>query len=417
MKLLRLTMQGFKSFADKTTIEFSDGMTVIVGPNGCGKSNISDAVRWVLGEQNVRNLRGQKSEDIIFSGSETRNTKQVAEVTMVLDNEDGKLPLQTAEVTISRRVFRSGESEFYINKRSCRLKDIHELLANSGLGKGTLAIIGQNRVDQVLTAQPEERRLIFEEVAGISLFRMRKNEGLRKLEKTDENMNRVKDMTALLDEQLVHLKEAAEKTKIYRKYEEEQKAINITEHLLKLASVNRMISKYETEIRNLTDENVKYETEISKFTTEKAKFEIKNEESKKELRESNEKVAKCLQELEKIRSDYRIRESLLQQVKDKLQKLKEDEEDQNLAENETKEELSAVIEDLKKCISEKEEKEKELLQAEEEKSKISSILQHEKEEYYKALDVDKKQLAERERLKQEFLHIKQEKVKIGRAHV
>ena len=412
MKLLRLTMQGFKSFADKTTIEFSDGMTVIVGPNGCGKSNISDAVRWVLGEQNVRNLRGQKSEDIIFSGSETRNTKQVAEVTMVLDNEDGKLPLQTAEVTISRRVFRSGESEFYINKRSCRLKDIHELLANSGLGKGTLAIIGQNRVDQVLTAQPEERRLIFEEVAGISLFRMRKNEGLRKLEKTDENMNRVKDMTALLDEQLVHLKEAAEKTKIYRKYEEEQKAINITEHLLKLASVNRMISKYETEIRNLTDENVKYETEISKFTTEKVKFEIKNEESKKELREANEKVAKCLQELEKIRSDYRIKESLLQQVKDKLQKLKEDEEDQNLAENETKEELSAVIEDLKKCISEKEEKEKELLRAEEEKSKISSVLQHEKEEYYKALDVDKKQLAERERLKQEFSHIKQEKIRL-----
>ena len=175
MKLLRLILQGFKSFADKTTIEFAEGMTVIVGPHGCGKSNISDAVRWVLGEQNIRNLRGQKTEDIIFSGSEERAPKNAAEVTLVLDNSDLELPLDTAEVAITRRVLRNGESEFRINKRSCRLKDIQELLATTGLGKGTMAIIGQNRVDQVLTAQPEERRLIFEEVAGISLYTMRKN--------------------------------------------------------------------------------------------------------------------------------------------------------------------------------------------------------------------------------------------------
>lgn len=160
MKLLRLTLQGFKSFADKTTIEFADGMTVIVGPNGCGKSNISDAVRWVLGEQNVRNLRGQKAEDIIFSGSETRQAKNGAEVTLVLDNSSHELPLDTTEVAITRRLLRSGDSDFKINKRSCRLKDIQELLANTGLGRGSLAIIGQNRVDQVLTARPDERRLI-----------------------------------------------------------------------------------------------------------------------------------------------------------------------------------------------------------------------------------------------------------------
>lgn len=135
-------------------------MTVIVGPNGCGKSNISDAVRWVLGEQNVRNLRGQKSEDIIFAGSESRTRKNGAEVTLVLDNSNRELPLDTAEVSITRRILRNGDSDFQINKRNCRLKDIHELLANTGLGKGSLAIIGQNRVDEVLTAKPEERRAI-----------------------------------------------------------------------------------------------------------------------------------------------------------------------------------------------------------------------------------------------------------------
>ena len=127
MKLLRLILQGFKSFADKTTIEFADGMTVIVGPNGCGKSNISDAVRWVLGEQNIRNLRGQKSEDIIFSGAEGRQARNAAEVTLVLDNSSHELPLDTVEVAITRRILRSGDSEFQLNKRSCRLKDIQEL--------------------------------------------------------------------------------------------------------------------------------------------------------------------------------------------------------------------------------------------------------------------------------------------------
>ena len=183
MKLIRLILQGFKSFADRTTIDFAEGMTVIVGPNGCGKSNISDAVRWVLGEQNVRNIRGQKAEDIIFSGSEKRKAKNAAMVSLILDNSGHELPLDTAEVSITRKIFRNGDSEFYINKRSCRLKDIQELLANTGIGKGSMVIIGQNQVDRILSARPEERRVIFEEVAGISKYRMKKVDGLRKLEK------------------------------------------------------------------------------------------------------------------------------------------------------------------------------------------------------------------------------------------
>ena len=269
MKLLRLTLQGFKSFADKTTIDFSDGMTVIVGPNGCGKSNISDAVRWVLGEQNVRQIRGQKAEDMIFSGSETRREKNGAEVTLVLDNSGCELPLDTTEVAITRRLLRNGDSDFYLNKRSCRLKDIQELLAPTGLGKGSMAIIGQNRVDQVLTAHADERRVIFEDVAGISLYRMRKTEGLRKLEKTAENMERVKDMMALLDEQLVPLKEGAERARRYKSLTQEKRAIDATMGLLKLTSSGRMTARYENEALKLQDEGSLWQTKLSQASLAK----------------------------------------------------------------------------------------------------------------------------------------------------
>ena len=161
MQLLRLELKGFKSFADKTIVKFSPGMTAVIGPNGSGKSNITDAMKWVLGESNVRNLRGQKAEDIIFSGTEKRKPMSAAEVTLVFDNSDQQLDIDMAEVAITRRIYRTGESEFLINKRSCRLKDIHLLLADTGLGRDSMAIIGQNRIDAILNSKPEERRLIF----------------------------------------------------------------------------------------------------------------------------------------------------------------------------------------------------------------------------------------------------------------
>ena len=312
MKLLRLILQGFKSFADKTTIEFADGMTVIVGPNGCGKSNISDAVRWVLGEQNVHNLRGQKTEDIIFSGAEGRNPKNAAEVTMVLDNSAHEFSFDTAEVSITRRVLRNGESDFYINKRSCRLKDIQELLADTGLGKGSMAIIGQNRVDQVLTSRPEDRRLIFEEVAGISLFRMRKNEGLRKLEKTAENMERVRDLVALLDEQLGPMKEAAEKSKIYKALSKDRRAVEATMSLLRLTSVGRMIARYENEYNSLADQDVKWQTELARYAEAKAKIEKEELEQQENLRKAGADSAEKQRLMETLRGDYRVKETAYQ---------------------------------------------------------------------------------------------------------
>lgn len=308
MRLVRLILQGFKSFADRTEISFPDGITMIVGPNGCGKSNISDAVRWVLGEQNVRNLRGQRAEDIIFSGSASRKAKNGAEVTIVLDNAARELPLDTAEVSVTRRILRNGDSDFLINQRACRLKDIQELFANTGLGKGSLAIIGQNRVDQVLSARPEERRLIFEEVAGISRFRMRKEEGLAKLKRTADNMERVKDLMAVLAEQLGPLAEAAERTGKYRVLAAEKQAAEVTCALLKLTSVRRMLARYENEARDLTGERIRGAAAAARLDEEAAALAAAAAEGEDEYRRAAEETAARQQALERLRGDRRVKD-------------------------------------------------------------------------------------------------------------
>lgn len=216
MLLKKLETRGFKSFAEKLTIEFGQGITAIVGPNGSGKSNITDAIRWVLGEQNMRMLRGAKSEDIIFSGtSQGRRPLGMAEVSITLDNSDRKIPLDYSEIEIMRRVFRSGENEYYLNRSSCRLKDIQEILFGTGMGKNNLSVIGQNKVDEILNSKPEERRLIFEEAAGIAKYKQRKKESLRKLEDTNQNLVRIEDVTAELEGQLPALKVKAENTEKY----------------------------------------------------------------------------------------------------------------------------------------------------------------------------------------------------------
>jgi chromosome segregation protein len=413
MKLLRLTLQGFKSFADKTTIEFADGMTVIVGPNGCGKSNISDAVRWVLGEQNVRNLRGQKAEDIIFSGSESRQAKNGAEVTLVLDNSAHELPLDTTEVSITRRLLRNGDSDFKINKRSCRLKDIQELLANTGLGRGSLAIIGQNRVDQVLTARPDERRLIFEDVAGISLYRMRKNEGLRKLEKTAENMDRVQDMVALLDEQLVPLKEGAEKAKVYKELMKKKRALSASMTVLKLTSIGRMLSRYETEYRNLEEEDVKWETALSSFAAEREKLEKQALDFQENLRNLGQKTAEAQQKMEELRGDFRVKEESLHHGEEKKGELAAAEEDQKEAEEELAEEIRSGEEEYQSFVNDfrqwNEKKEK----AEEEKKTLEEALAGSEAAYAEKLKVNRQKISEKQRLEQELSHVEEELRRLG----
>jgi chromosome segregation protein len=210
MFLKSLSILGFKSFADRVRLDFGEGITAIVGPNGSGKSNIADAIQWVLGEQNVRTLRAENSTEVIFAGSARRKPLGMAEVSLTVDNSDGQLPIDFAEVTVTRRLYRSGESEYLINKTPCRLKDIVELFMDTGLGRATYAILTQNEVDVVLSARPEDRRALFEEAAGIQKYRHRKREALRKLENTEANLTRVVDILAELEAQREPLRQQAE---------------------------------------------------------------------------------------------------------------------------------------------------------------------------------------------------------------
>ena len=245
MRLVKMELRGFKSFADKTTLVFDKGITAIVGPNGSGKSNISDAVRWVMGEQNVRQLRGQKAEDVIFAGTETRRPQGAAEVSLYFDNSDGTLDVDFAEVVVTRRLFRSGDSEYYINKRPCRMKDIHMLFADTGIGQDSMAVIGQNRVDRILNSKPEERRIIFEEAAGISRYKGRKQEGLRKIAETERNVERIRDMMAMLEERLGPMKEQAEKLQSFRYLDGERISYEGTLTLQELRNCERLLEKAE----------------------------------------------------------------------------------------------------------------------------------------------------------------------------
>src|ERR687888_2248377 len=216
--LKRLELVGFKSFADRTWFSFPAGITGVVGPNGSGKSNIVDAVRWILGEQSAKSLRGGEMADVIFNGSTSRRSLGLAEVTMTFDNRRRLLATDATEVQITRRVYRSGEGEYLINQQLCRLRDIKELFLGSGAGTDAYSIIEQGRVDVLLQASTKERRTIFEEAAGISRFKVKKTEALRKLERVDQNLQRLRDIIDEVEKQLRSVKLQAAKAERYQEY-------------------------------------------------------------------------------------------------------------------------------------------------------------------------------------------------------
>ena len=213
MYLKALEIQGFKSFAEKTTLTFEKDITAMVGPNGSGKSNISDALLWVMGEQRSKALRGGEMEDVIFGGTEKRSPLGFAQVSLILDNSEGIYPIDAPEVVITRRYYRTGESEYFLNREAVRLKDINELLMDTGLGRDGYSVIGQGRIAEIVSARSTDRREIFEEAAGISRFRYRKEEAERKLERTEENLLRVNDKIDELEMQVGPLEQQAETAK------------------------------------------------------------------------------------------------------------------------------------------------------------------------------------------------------------
>ncbi|OLO40863.1 chromosome segregation protein SMC [Alkalihalophilus pseudofirmus] len=244
MFLKRFEVMGFKSFADRMTIEFDSGVTAVVGPNGSGKSNISDGIRWVLGEQSAKSLRGSKMEDIIFAGSDTRKPLNFAEITLVLDNQDQHLAIDYTEVSVTRRVYRSGESEYQLNKQTCRLKDIVDLFMDSGLGKEAFSIIGQGKVEEILSSKAEDRRVIFEEAAGVLKYKNRKLKAEKKLWETQENLNRVEDILHELEGQIEPLRIQSSVAKDFLQKKEELKEVEVA---LMVYEITELHEKWKTE--------------------------------------------------------------------------------------------------------------------------------------------------------------------------
>ena len=315
MQLLRLELKGFKSFADKTVVKFSTGMTAVIGPNGSGKSNITDAMKWVLGESNVRNLRGQRAEDIIFSGTEKRKPMSAAEVTLVFDNADGQLDVDMQEVAITRRIYRTGESEFLINKRTCRLKDIHLLLADTGLGKDSMAIIGQNRIDAILNSKPEERRLIFEDVAGISRFKINKEDALRRIASTDRNMERVRDIMVTIEEQLGPLAEKAETTKKYMALSRSKREYDGLIGFHNYKTADRLLTRAENDNIALKDEEIELQTQLSTLDARRHTLQAENAKDQEQLKAWESQFSEKQREEERINGTVTLLEEQLRTTK------------------------------------------------------------------------------------------------------
>ena len=318
MQLLRLELKGFKSFADKTIVKFSPGMTAVIGPNGSGKSNITDAMKWVLGESNVRNLRGQKAEDIIFSGTEKRKPMSAAEVTLVFDNSDQQLDIDMAEVAITRRIYRTGESEFLINKRSCRLKDIHLLLADTGLGRDSMAIIGQNRIDAILNSKPEERRLIFEDVAGISRFKINKEDALRRIASTDRNMERVRDVMATIEEQIGPLSEKAEKTKKYMTLSRAKRDYDGALGFHNYKTSDRLLTRFENDNIAFKDEEIELQTELSKLEARRHELQSSSSKEQEQLKLWEAEYTEKQRDEERLSGHLRLLEEQLKTARREL---------------------------------------------------------------------------------------------------
>ena len=301
IQLKYIELQGFKSFPDKTVISFGDGITAIVGPNGSGKSNIADAVRWVMGETSSKTLRGQKMEDVIFDGTAMRKPLGFAEVSLVLDNTDRTLDIEYDEVAITRRYYRSGESEYFINRSDVRLRDIQELLRDTGLGKTGYSIIGQGAITEIIAAKSADRRVLFEEAAGISKFKHKKDESVRRLAQTQDNITRIKDITSELEARLGPLEKQSQKARKYLALREERMGLELTLWTNRLDAIKEILA------------NAEKQTEELRASYEKTELDLQQTETK--VTELSAQGEALTAEIERIRAKNKEKEEIVQQKK------------------------------------------------------------------------------------------------------
>ena len=390
MYLKRIELQGFKSFADKTVLEFKQGITSVIGPNGSGKSNISDAIRWVLGEQSMKSLRSGKSSDVIFAGTQSRKSLGFAEASLVFDNSDGALPIEYEEVVVTRKIYRTGETGYYINKTNCRLKDVLELFMDTGIGKDGYSIIGQGKIDEILSNKSEDRRNVFEEAAGIVKYKTRKEESEKKLEHTKLNLLRINDILSEIEGNLEPLKMQSDKARKYLDLKEELKNIEVGLFVYNIEKYKAELVKITEDMEAMTENCNLEEEKLNKIKEEKENLKIRidevtsqieamqnigfESEKKKEQLNSNINISKT-----KIQNNEENEKRFNQEIseyEEKITKSKEDMKNKmnkkiSLAENKAKfqqelDEKEQELEILNSTLSEKE------LKIEEDKKKLEA---------------------------------------------
>ena len=347
MRLREIKVNGFKSFADKINLNFSDGITAIVGPNGSGKSNITDAVRWVLGEQSAKMLRGSKMEDVIFSGTQKRNPMGFAEVTLVLDNSDRKLDIPYDEVEVTRKVFVSGESQYMLNKNIVRLKDIHEVFMDTGLGRDGYSMVGQGKIDEILSTKSDDRREIFEEAAGISKYRYRKEDAERKLKHTNENLDRVFDIINELEERVEPLRNQSEKAKKYLQFKEELKTLEVNDAMRIIEGAKDIIGGLDEKLSVVTKQLAEAKSSaenaerVQQEYYEKAKLREETQtETNKQIRELTESISIKKGEIDILKNTISGNDMLTARIREEIKELEEKKKDLQSVKEKITEEIS-----------------------------------------------------------------------------
>ncbi len=374
MYLKRLELQGFKSFADKTILELRPGITTVIGPNGSGKSNISDAIRWVLGEQSMKSLRGTKSLDIIFAGTQNRKSLGFAEASLVFDNSDGALPIEFTEVTVTRKIYRSGETGYYINKTPCRLKDVLELFMDTGIGKDGYSIIGQGKIDEILSNKSEDRRHIFEEAAGIVKYRSRKEEAEKKLEHTKLNLLRINDIISEIEGNLGPLQTQSEKAKKYLNLREELKNIEVG-----LFVYN--IEKFKENLQQIVQDIDVMQSQCNDEEGKLERVKILKEELKSSIDEITEQIEnmsnlgfESQKEIEQLNSDINVARTRITNNNENSVRFTDEIQEQNEKIQELKQELEQKEAKKDNLKQNKEKFEKELKEKQEELAQITEKL-------------------------------------------
>lgn len=395
MYLKRLEMYGFKSFADKTVLEFMPGITTVIGPNGSGKSNISDCIRWVLGEQSLKSLRGAKSEDIIFAGTQNRKSLGYAEASIVIDNSDSKLPIEFAEVTVTRRIYRSGETGYFINKAPCRLKDILELFMDTGIGKDGYSIIGQGKIDEILSNKSEERRHIFEEAAGIVKYRARKVESEKKLEQTKLNLLRINDIISEIENNIGPLKIQSEKAKKFLSLRDELKNIEVGLFLYNIDDYKKKIEEIKENLEILETQKIKEEEKANNIKLEKDDLKIQIDKLLEEIEETQKLGFEGSKKKEEYNSEIKVTRERIQNNQANYERYAEEIEQITKRNSELEEEKNQKIERKNNLFQNKDKFEKELKEKEIELEKYSKTMSTKELEIEKQKDIVQKNIDDR----------------------